>query len=153
MERSFNALPVSQYILDGMYLAVVVLVVMYSVRNMFSQRLLTMEANRVLEDGVNAAALNSTAARQWNQWPMTSIDPGRLMVDQSSIYSCVGHSSGRPMPLSPGRFCLLMNSGKSGDFMVVEREDRDLTVAGFLLLLLGKEDTLGWMELALADQT
>lgn len=37
--------------------------------------------------------------------------------------------------------------------MVVEREDRDLTVAGFFLLLLGREDTLVWMELDLADQT
>jgi hypothetical protein len=101
MERLFNVLPVSQYILDGMYPTVAVLVVMYSVQNMFSQRILTMETDRVLEDGVNAAALNSTTARQWNQWLMTSIDPDRLMVDQSAIYSCVGHSSGRPIPLSP----------------------------------------------------
>ena len=56
MERSFNVLPVSQYILDGMYRTVAVLVVMYSAQNMFSQRILTMETDRVLVDGVNAAA-------------------------------------------------------------------------------------------------
>ena len=36
--------------------------------------------------------------------------------------------------------------------MVVEREDRDLALAGFFLLL-GREDTLGWMELDVTDQT
>jgi hypothetical protein len=37
--------------------------------------------------------------------------------------------------------------------MVVEREDCDLALAGFFLLVFGREDTLGWMELDLADQT
>jgi hypothetical protein len=37
--------------------------------------------------------------------------------------------------------------------MVVERKDRDLALAGFFLLLLGREDTFKGMELDFADQT
>ena len=53
-----------------------------------------METDKVVVDGVNAAALNSTTARQWNQWPIASIDPDRLMVDQSAISCGEAHTYG-----------------------------------------------------------
>jgi hypothetical protein len=53
---------------------------------------------------------NSRTARQWNRWLMTSIDPDRLMVDQSATSCGDVHLSRQPVTAFPGRSCSPMRS-------------------------------------------
>ena len=95
-----------------------------------------IDLGRFWGDVVNAAALNSTTARE-----------SMAMLRSAMVMS----TTWQPVTAFPLRYCSPMSRYGPRGLMAVERQDRDLAFPGFFLLRLGREDTLGGLDFA--DQT